>query len=227
MDEEKTSRRDFLLRTLTGGAAAAAVNWAALPGAWGQSGAPERATAERKTGLLEEGLPSKTALGAALHRAAHQILDDPKIFDDPLALPIIGTKRESALRADLERYRTRPYERAFLVLRSRYAEDQLAQAIRREVRQYVILGAGLDTFPYRSLYPDATLRVFEVDHPATQAWKRRRLQEAGITIPGSLTFAPVDFERQTLIDGLAQAGFRRPGELGLEDVHLAHETRHE
>ncbi len=92
-------------------------------------------------------------------------------------------------------------------MRSRYAEDALAQAVARGVRQYVILGAGLDTFAYRNPYSER-LKVLEVDHPSTQAWKRRRLQEARIEIPGSLTFAPVNFESQTLADGLARAGFR-------------------
>jgi methyltransferase (TIGR00027 family) len=73
------------------------------------------------------------------------------------------------------------------------------------VRQYVVLGAGLDTFAYRN--PHSGLRVFEVDHPATQAWKRERLEAAGIAIPTSLTFAPIDFERRTLADGLGQSGF--------------------
>ena len=92
-----------------------------------------------------------------------------------------------------------------MAARSRYAEDGLAGAVADGVRQYVVLGAGLDTFAYRNPYAD--LRVFEVDHPATQAWKREQLQAAGIAIPQSLTFVPVDFERQTLAEGLGQAGF--------------------
>ena len=76
------------------------------------------------------------------------------------------------------------------------------------MRQYVVLGAGLDTFAYRNPYPVSRLRVFEVDHPATQVWKRARLQETGIAIPESLTFAAIDFETQTLSDGLQQAGFK-------------------
>jgi methyltransferase (TIGR00027 family) len=96
--------------------------------------------------------------------------------------------------------------RAFLVMRSRYAEDQLAQAVGRGLAQYVVLGAGLDTFAYRN--PHRRLRVFEVDHPATQAWKRSRLKDQSIDVPRSLRFAPVDFETQTLADGLKAAGFR-------------------
>ncbi len=156
---------------------------------------------------MEKGLPSETAQSAAVFRAAHQILDRPLIFDDPLALRIIGAKAESALRADLMQFQRRRSLRTFLALRSRYTEDELARAVQRGVRQYVILGAGLDTFPYRNHYPASRLRVFEVDHPATQFWKRARLGEAGIAIPDSLTFTPIDFERQTLNEGLRLAGF--------------------
>lgn len=92
-----------------------------------------------------------------------------------------------------------------MAARSRYAEDELARSVADGVRQYVVLGAGLDTFAYRNPHPD--LRVFEVDHPATQAWKREQLQAAGIAIPSSLTFVPIDFERQTLADALKQYGF--------------------
>jgi methyltransferase (TIGR00027 family) len=96
--------------------------------------------------------------------------------------------------------------RAFMAVRSRYAEDGLARAVESGTRQYVVLGAGLDTFAYRN--PFSGLRVFEVDHPATQGWKRRRLEAARIPIPESMTFAPVNFESQTLAEGLARAGFQ-------------------
>jgi methyltransferase (TIGR00027 family) len=96
--------------------------------------------------------------------------------------------------------------RIFIAVRTRFAEDALAAAVGRGVRQVVVLGAGLDTYAYRSTLRDR-LRIFEVDHPATQAWKRQRLEDAAIPIPNSLTFAPIDFERQTLAEGLAAAGF--------------------
>jgi methyltransferase (TIGR00027 family) len=96
--------------------------------------------------------------------------------------------------------------RAFLVARSALAEAALARALERGVRQYVVLGAGLDTFAYRNPYPAAQLQVFEVDFPATQAWKRQRLVEAGISIPASLTFVPVDFETQQLAARLHECG---------------------
>lgn len=145
-----------------------------------------------------------------MQRAAHQLLDDPKVFDDPIALRIIGKESSSALQADPRQFETTrlsPYLRAFVAARSRYAEDELALGLRRGVRQYVILGAGLDTFAYRNSYPKGVLHVLEVDNPATQAGKRARLGEIGITLPGNLTFAPVDFEAQTLLEGLQDAGY--------------------
>jgi methyltransferase (TIGR00027 family) len=94
-----------------------------------------------------------------------------------------------------------------MVARSRFAEDALARAVARGTGQYVILGAGLDTFGYRNPYPGGGLRVFEVDHPATQRWKRRKLVDASIAVPASVTYVPVDFEREALADRLAAAGF--------------------
>ncbi len=157
---------------------------------------------------MRAGLPSATAQRVALRRAAHQLLDHPRVFDDPLALPVVGNEDAALLRADpasFETSRLSPYLRAFMAARSRFAEEELAAAVGDGTRQYVVLGAGLDTFAYRNPYP--ALRVLEVDHPATQAWKRQRLAEAGIAVPASLTFAPVDFEAQTLADGLRAAGF--------------------
>ena len=95
---------------------------------------------------MEEGQPSATAQSAAIHRAAHQLLDVPKILDDPLAVRIIGANAASALRSNPERFQKSRYLRAFIVLRSRYTEDELARAIQSGVRQYVILGAGRDAY---------------------------------------------------------------------------------
>jgi methyltransferase (TIGR00027 family) len=141
-------------------------------------------------------------------RAAHQILDNPKIFEDPLALRIIGAEAESRLRLSLAQSQ-KPEDRAFraaVMVRNRYAEDELARSIQRGVRQYVILGAGLDTFAYRNPFPH--LRVFEVDHPATQAWKRSCLEKAAIPIPASVTYVSLDFDRRMMTDALRQSGFR-------------------
>jgi methyltransferase (TIGR00027 family) len=154
---------------------------------------------------MQEGKFSRTAQRVAIRRAAHQLLDEPKVLDDPLALRIIGSEAAAALRSDpKEDHAFSRAFRAFMAARSRYAEDELARAVESNVVQYVILGAGLDTFAYRNPYPG--LRVYEIDHPATQAWKREQLQSAGIPIPPSLTFVPVDFEHQTLADALARSG---------------------
>jgi methyltransferase (TIGR00027 family) len=160
--------------------------------------------------FVEEFRPSSTAQRVAMKRAAHQLLDDPKVFDDPLALHMVGKEHASALRADPRQFEATalsPYLRAFVAARSRYAEDELALGVRRGVCQYVILGAGLDTFAYRNPHPHGLLHVFEVDHPTTQTWKRARLKEAGIPLPNDLTFAPVDFETQTLAERLVGAGY--------------------
>ena len=163
-----------------------------------------------KVNALQEGKPSQTALATALQRAAHQLLENPIVFEDPVSLKILGADRVRWLGMNLARFRTRPSRvmRAFLVARSRYAEDELACAYKRGIRQYIVLGAGLDTFAYRNPY-GAHLRVFEVDHPSTQAWKRAALREHGIDAPRSLTFVSVDFEKQSLADRLRLAGFRR------------------
>lgn len=156
---------------------------------------------------VDEATPSRTALRVALRRAVHQLYDSPVVFEDPIAVPLLremyaeelrraGMQPESAFALAM---------RSFLVARSRYAEENLRCAVESGVSQYVLLGAGLDTFAYRNPYPG--LRVFEVDHPATQAWKRELLRPSGIAIPESLTFAPVDFERQSLTEQIDAAGF--------------------
>ena len=151
--------------------------------------------------------PSQTAHRVALRRAAHQLWDNPKVFDDPVALKIIPPDARAELVASRSSDSSPArYLRAFMVARSRFAEDHLAEAVWRGVKQYVVLGAGLDTFAYRNPYPD--LRVYEVDYSATQAWKRQRLQLSGIPIPPTLTFAPIDFEKDTLQAGLTKAGFQ-------------------
>jgi methyltransferase (TIGR00027 family) len=155
--------------------------------------------------FVQLGKPSRTAWAAAAHRAAHQVLEQGRIFTDPLALRILGEDSETVARKAEERPSGRRM-RIFIAVRTRFAEDALAAAVERGVRQVVVLGAGLDTYAYRNTLRDR-LRIFEVDHPATQAWKRQRLADAAIPIPNSLTFAPIDFEHQTLAEGLAAAGF--------------------
>ena len=155
---------------------------------------------------MNERQPSRTALGAAGYRAAHQQLEGGKVFSDPLARTILGDDADAiiaGLSADPAQQRTR----IFMAARSRFAEDCLGAAVSRGVRQAVVLGAGFDTFALRNPYSDLGLRVFEVDHAATQAWKRRRLSEVGLAIPPSLTFAAIDFESDDLGRGLRDAGF--------------------
>src|SRR5580700_6536019 len=131
---------------------------------------------------MQEGTFSRTAHRVAIRRAAHQLLDQPRVLDDPLALRIIGSEAAETLRSDpKEDHAFSRAFRAFMAARSRYAEDELARAVAGGVTQYVVLGAGLDTFAYRNSHPQ--LRVFEVDHPATQEWKRGQLQAAAIRIP--------------------------------------------
>ncbi len=156
---------------------------------------------------MRAGEPSHTARGAVAYRAIHQTLEGGSIFSDPFALRIL----DDATRASLDETATdqslRPM-RLFIAARSRFSEDTLAASVARGVRQIVVLGAGLDTFSLRNPFAGLGVRVFEVDYPATQGWKRQRLKQAGLIIPASLTFAPVDFERQSLNEGLAAAGFQ-------------------
>lgn len=154
---------------------------------------------------MEDGLPSKTALRVAMRRAAHQILDVPPVLDDPIAVPMLGAG--FAIDRQRESHPVARAFRAFMAARSRFVEDKLDAAVTAGMGQYVVLGAGLDTFALRNPYPG--LSVFEVDFPATQQWKRTLLAEAGLEPPQSLTFVALDFERQTLAAGLAEAGFMR------------------
>src|SRR5712672_484577 len=156
---------------------------------------------------MQTGQPSRTAMGAAMHRAVHQTLEGGVIFADPFALQILSDNVRAGL-SDMANDPAHRPMRLFVAARSRFSEDTMATCVARGVRQIVILGAGLDTFSLRNPHAGEGARVFEVDYPATQAWKRERLAQAGLALPASLTFAPVDFERQGLAEGLAAAGFR-------------------
>jgi methyltransferase (TIGR00027 family) len=155
---------------------------------------------------------------------AHHFLTEspPRILDDSLAKGLIGAASEAEVGAWVERFveLLTPFggrdaaERAvhrltmYACARSRFVEDQLAASLSRGMKQVVILGAGLDSMAYRSPDLVGSLRLFEVDYPATQAWKREKLASLPIALPDNLTFVPCDFERQTLTEALSAGGVR-------------------
>ena len=156
------------------------------------------------------GQPSRSALTAAAARAAHLIVDDqPTIFADTLAAALLGERAEELI-AYHERHGTHPVlvgARVQVACRGRYAEDALARAVRAGVTQYVLLGAGLDSFGYRDGPLAGRVRVFEVDHPASQEFKRAALAAARVEVPDSVRYVPADLARDPLIQCLAAAGF--------------------
>jgi methyltransferase (TIGR00027 family) len=166
-------------------------------------------SAQDNAGTASDAVPKPSALKVAILRAAHQLLDTPVVFEDAFALRILGAAEEESLRSNPSQYNTPRLKgmRASLVVRSKLAEEKWAESQAQGIRQYVILGAGLDTFAYRDGDHDQS-RIFEVDLPVTQQWKRECLRIAGIQEPSSLTFVPVDFEHSTLAEGLGRAAFR-------------------
>jgi len=152
--------------------------------------------------------PSRTALMIARQRAAHQVLDHGSILYDPFAMEILREDEKDVLQF-AGGHPLASIGRLFTAARSRIAEDALAGAVERGIRQIVILGAGLDTFALRSSHDARQIRIYEVDHPATQAWKRRRLAEARFPLPPWLIFVPVDFELDDAGEKLVAAGFQQ------------------
>lgn len=158
--------------------------------------------------MTSESASSQTALTAAAARAAHLIVDArPVIFADSLAEALLGSQAEELIGYHRSHgdHPVLAGARGQATCRSRYTEDALAGVVAGGTAQYVILGAGLDSFAYRSVLA-GQVRVFEVDHPATQDRKRERLSAAGIAVPENLAFVPVDFERDSLRSALAMAG---------------------
>jgi methyltransferase (TIGR00027 family) len=144
---------------------------------------------------------SQTALGTAYLRAAHQLLDgEPKLLDDPLAVTLLGPDVLGRIRANAEAYRRPVAEslRAHVVLRSRFAEDRLAEAVGRGITQYILLGAGLDTFAFRQPQWAQSLRILEVDHLQTQRLKRQLMDAADLPTPANVSYFNIDFERESL-----------------------------
>ncbi len=160
---------------------------------------------------MQVGIPSRTALRVAMRRAAHQLHDaSPLVFEDSYALRLLPAEAAAEVRANTDG--DHPVSRAmrsWMVVRSRFAEDQLAGAVERGVRQYVLLGAGLDTFAWRNPFHHSGLQIFEIDHPATQAWKCELAAASGLDKPDNTRYVPVDFEHDSLATCLSRAGFDR------------------
>jgi methyltransferase (TIGR00027 family) len=153
-------------------------------------------------------IPDNTAVRTALWRALHVEIDQPPhVLEDRLGLQLVAPADGWRDRPDMHPVGTRGF-RAAIVARARFIEDLVAEQVAAGIGQFVILGAGLDTFAERRPDLAAGLAVFEVDRPGTQAWKRRRLVEVGVGIPAELRMVPVDFERgESWWDGLRAAGF--------------------
>jgi O-methyltransferase involved in polyketide biosynthesis len=202
----ESCRRVFLRRAVLGRAALAVPRGGILANAFALSAAAAL--------RLVEGAPSVTAQGAAVLRALHQVIDYPRILEDPLALPIIGRDGERALQAAVDRQAHGL--RAFVALRSRYAEDRLAAAVARGVRQYVVLGAGLDTFACRIVFefslPESQLSDAARSSRGRSVARMAKLGEPWLTI----------FEPEALADGLRAAGFNGVDTLQPADANLAY-----
>ena len=151
---------------------------------------------------------SRTALMVARQRAAHQVLDHGSVLQDPFALKILGEPEKDVLQFATQHPQA-SIGRLITSARSRIAEEALSKPVGKGLRQIVILGAGLDTFALRNPHSAMDVRVYEVDHPATQAFKLQRLNEAQIALPPWLIFAPTDFEQDDLRERLVAAGLQQ------------------
>ena len=159
---------------------------------------------------MTERHPSNTAFRAAILRAVHQLIDEePKILNDPIALRLLDASTVDHVHLNPDKFRTPRMKalRSHIVMRSRYTEDHLAEAVHNGVQQYLILGAGLDTFPYRQPHWAGALRIFEIDHSASQSSKRERLAMAGIEAPSNVELIALDFETTSLRDCLSKSSF--------------------
>jgi methyltransferase (TIGR00027 family) len=152
--------------------------------------------------------PDSTAARVALWRALHIEVDaPPHVLEDDVGLKLLAPDEGWRSRGDMDPQFTRPF-RASIVARARFIEDLVVEQARHGLAQYVILGAGLDSFAQRRPEIASRLKVFEVDPPGPQAWKRQRLIELGFGVPDWLRFVPVDFEAgESWRDGLVTAGF--------------------
>jgi methyltransferase (TIGR00027 family) len=180
---------------------------------------------------MNDGGASRTALAAALMRSVHTRLDRPPLIDDPWGDRLVSPAERDALRqrvlsgADPEgrdRLEALGSEQALLdaalrthrtyggvIIRSRCAEDALEAAVARGARQYVLIGAGFDSFIVRQPAFARNIEIFEIDHSASQAMKRRRLDECGVAIPANVHFVPADLSRESLGSALDRSAFSR------------------
>lgn len=155
-----------------------------------------------------EGRPSETALLAARARARHQTIDGGCVFRDPIAVQLVdGVSSGPADKGLRVEGRVARALRGAVVARSRIVEDRLAAEVANGARQYVVLGAGLDTLCLRNPWKGDGLRVFEVDHPDTQAWKLKRLSALGYRTVEGTTFVPADLRSDDWVNSLIGAGF--------------------
>lgn len=158
--------------------------------------------------FMRNNQPSQTQLRTAIRRATHQLLDDHIILHDPVALRVVPEAADPQVIAALQNDQAPDLAllRTLFAMRSRFAEDRLAAAIARGARQYVVLGAGLDTFPWRQPEAAQALRLFMVDHPQSVAWSLQRFRDAGLSPPKNTTYLPADLERRDLRDVLTGHG---------------------
>jgi methyltransferase (TIGR00027 family) len=155
------------------------------------------------------GQPSQTLLRSAIRRATHQVLDRPVIFDDPIALQVVPEAAYPTVVASLAADGSPDpvLLRSLFAMRSRFAEDRLAEAVARGSRQYVMLGVGLDTFAWRQPDFARAIQLFSVDHPASLAFTQQLLRERGLSQPGNLAFVPADLEGDNVASRLRECGF--------------------
>ena len=175
---------------------------------------------------MSEQKVSRTALRTAYLRAVHQLLDaQPLVLDDPIVVSLIGSDGVQRIHDTAEQHYSpeRQALRAHVVLRSRFAEDRLEAAVQRTVRQYIILGAGFDTFALRQPEWAGILKIFEVDQPGTQALKRTLMSAAGLSMPENADFIEIDIEKESLGDGLMRSSvsMQEPAFFSWLVVHLS------
>jgi methyltransferase (TIGR00027 family) len=165
---------------------------------------------------MKERQRSRTAEAAAAARARHLLRDDPVVFADPFAIHLTSRPwriicKNRFLNWIVFRHLLAAMHpvQAQILARSRYAEDQLEKSMLAGMDQYVVVGAGLDSFALRHTDLATTLKIYELDHPASQRSKRDRLAGLGIDLPANLELLPVDFERETVADALARSSYTR------------------